>query len=104
MLSDRLVQIVWECCDGNFETLRTLVEASGGTVQEESDHVVVRNTYGMTVGLARDSDPITTLVQICFALFGQWWHLLPSVARANEIVNKQWKERVRSEQKKARGG
>jgi len=103
-ISDFLVQIVWECHDGKFDSLRRLVELSGGTVQEETvqgqRYLTVKAAHGMTCGLAAHDDPITTFVQVAFILFGPMWPSMPEVQWAGEFIAKQWSEQTRAIRRK----
>lgn len=94
-IAERLAEITWECYSGRFDSLRRLVEAAGGQTRQEHGWLWVRATHGMTLGVPQGGDPITVLVQVCFALLGPMWAQVPEVQHAMQLVNRQWRERQR---------
>lgn len=87
---ERLADITWSCYQGDFEPLKRLILAQGGDWKEAGDGTFIARTAMMTVGFCQ-SDPISTHVQVCFALFGQFWPQVPEAALAMKLVNKRWK-------------
>ena len=100
-IAERLAELAWECYEGRFDGLRRLVEAAGGQTRQERGWLWVRAAHGMTLGVPQGGDPITVFVQVCFALLGPMWALMPEAQRAMRLVNQQWRERRRSGRRQA---
>lgn len=95
MSAERLAEITWECHAGNYESLKRIILAQNGSWDAHDDGTQIAHTPMMTVGFCQ-SDPITTHVQVCFALFGQFWPLVPEAAAAQRLVNKRWREQTKA--------
>lgn len=92
-LSKRLCEIAWACFDKDYAPLKNIILAQGGTWDDNGPDQVCHSKYGVsTVGFPA-GDPVTTFVQVCFALYGQMWPEMPFCGEAQQQLNKQWKRR-----------
>lgn len=96
VLAERLAQFAWAIHTGDRETLqelRRVIEAGGGTWEEDGQQVVCTGPSGMRSGfLLGSTDPVTACVVVSFLLIGPLWPQVPFVKKAFDILNKLWKE------------
>ena len=95
-LAERLAQFAWAVHTGDRDTLQALrrvIEAGGGTWEEDGNQVTCTGPSGIRGGFVPgQEDPVTAGVVVSFLLVGQLWPQVPFVNRAFGILNKLWKE------------
>jgi len=101
-MADKIADLVIRFCEGDLDyvtgELRKYVQKV--EVNGIGNGIVVKGATGIVVGIFRDLEPITVLVQIGFALFGEVWPMLPEFREAWKKIDRYWREKVKSEKKK----
>lgn len=99
-VAERIAELVWKCYDGDFSEASRLIEAMGGEIRREEGLLWFRSVDGLVGAIpSREvgGDPITTFVQLGFALIGPFWFSLPHFRKAQALVNRQWEQRTKGE-------
>ena len=96
-ITNLLVDLVFMFYDGKiFDVAKRLQELGCKDVLATSDGIVLTGLVGgMRVGIPRGLDPINTLVQISFSLFGPYWPFCYNSKEAFRIVRNKWRERIK---------
>ena len=94
-ISERIADLALKVSlDTDTSELEEILRAQGATVTKESDTVIICKA-NYAIGISVESDPITALSVIIMALWGPHGMLLPEAKEAFDIVNKQWRERIK---------
>lgn len=95
---ERITELTWRCYDGDFSETSRLIELMGGETRRENGWLWFHSPFGVVGAIPSKEvgkDPITTFVQLGFALCGQFWVHIPDFRKAQALVNRQWKRRTK---------
>jgi hypothetical protein len=91
-----LSSLVIDYCEGRYdEFLRKISPRVKEIEADDQGNIAIVGNTDIKVGLMPSLDPLTTLVQVGFALFGMYWPFLSEVQQAWKETQKYWRAKVR---------
>ena len=100
-VAERIAENAILVSEGEIESVIEWLQKVGRKVIIQSeDEISILGVNNTRIGLMRYSDPVTSVVQIMFALYGMYWTSIDECTRAMDIVNRKWKNKVKEKKNK----
>jgi len=94
-VAERIAEHAMYVSEGNIEQTVDWLRSVGREVEVNGDDISIHGVNDTRIGLTNNSDPITSVIQILFALYGMYWPSIEGCVMAIYLVNKKWKEHVK---------
>lgn len=98
-VAERIAEHAMYVSEGNIEQTVDWLRSVGRKVDIYEDDITIHGVNDIRIGLVNNSDPVTSVVQILFALYGVFWVSIEECKQAMNIVNRKWKDRMKEKKK-----
>ena len=99
-LAERLADYAWAIAANDKSTLeafRKVVEAGGGSWEDDGYQVTLTGPSGIRDGFAPGrEDPINACMLVNLMLFGERWQSSPAAVQALYVINKRWDDHAKA--------